>query len=295
MKISVVMTTYNGSKFVIEQLESIRRQTHQVNEVIIADDQSTDDCVKMVEAFINEHKLINWSIYVNEKNMGWKKNFFYALEKATGDYIFLCDQDDVWNPQKVEIMISEMEENKQISLLTSDMSFVEKYEINKRKRSCIYLEKNKILHVTKPGAVYCFRRELFEKVKKYWDFSMPHDAQLWFAAMIENGIYNISMPLIYYRRHEGTATGHDVGTLQKKMKNLEFEQSALTYIKNYCNAEKIGKEFSKRIRRAEKYLAVREKMLKQKSIVQGIRNLPQLSFYIKVSTYLGDLRAIIKK
>lgn len=92
MKVSVVMTTYNGEKYVCEQLNSIYRQTQPPNEVIICDDCSTDKTAQIINEFIEKHNLTNWIFSVNQENKGWQRNFLEAMEKATGDILFLCDE-----------------------------------------------------------------------------------------------------------------------------------------------------------------------------------------------------------
>ena len=102
MKTSVVLSAYNGEKFILEQLESIRIQTVPVDEVIILDDCSTDNTAKICQDFIFRHNLSHWHIEVNTQNKGFVQNFYAGFQKATGEIIFICDQDDIWQPNKVE-------------------------------------------------------------------------------------------------------------------------------------------------------------------------------------------------
>ena len=102
--ISLVMTTYNGSKHIRKQLESLLLQTKQPNEVLIFDDQSTDDTVEIISEYIHANCLFNWTVVKNQNRVGWKKNFIEGIKKASGDYIFLSDQDDIWYPEKIEKM-----------------------------------------------------------------------------------------------------------------------------------------------------------------------------------------------
>ena len=106
--ISVAMTTYNGERYIKEQLESIINQTRKVDEIIIFDDCSKDKTVQIIREAIKETE-IKIFLTVNEKNVGYIENFRRAIEKSTGDYIFLCDQDDVWMNDKVEKMLDIME------------------------------------------------------------------------------------------------------------------------------------------------------------------------------------------
>lgn len=95
MKVSLVMAVYNGEKYLIEQLDSIRKQTYPIDEVILIDDVSTDNSYELIHQYIDGYKLINWKLIKNENNLGYRKNFKKGLEIVDGDIIFLSDQDDL--------------------------------------------------------------------------------------------------------------------------------------------------------------------------------------------------------
>ena len=124
MKISLVMATYNGAKYLNEQLDSIKNQTLKLDEVIIVDDVSTDDTSYLVEKYISNHQL-NWMFIKNEKNLGYKGNFKKGLAHASGDVIFLCDQDDIWHLDKVERMVEALKNHLEIKALASSFNFVD--------------------------------------------------------------------------------------------------------------------------------------------------------------------------
>ena len=103
--ISVVIATFNGEKYILQQLKSIENQTIKPDEVIISDDYSTDNTLKL----INEFKLsssLKIILLVNKKRLGYAKNFERALLSSRGNYVFLSDQDDFWLPNKISFMIN---------------------------------------------------------------------------------------------------------------------------------------------------------------------------------------------
>lgn len=103
MKISIAMATYNGGKFLRDQLESLVGQTRLPDELVITDDGSTDDTLAIVEAFARSAPFeVRWAR--NAVNLGYSGNFNKALMETTGDLVFLSDQDDVWFPEKLERM-----------------------------------------------------------------------------------------------------------------------------------------------------------------------------------------------
>ena len=102
--ISLVMTTYNGLKYISEQLDSIRTQTLLPDEVLIYDDRSTDGTYEYVQEYIDRYNLHTWKVYRNKENKGYSLNFSNAIDAAKGELIFLCDQDDIWHSDKIEKM-----------------------------------------------------------------------------------------------------------------------------------------------------------------------------------------------
>ena len=104
MKISVVIAAYNGAKFLAEQLQSICEQTVMPYEVVICDDGSTDGTVRVAEEAAAKYDGIKFNISVNTSSLGCDRNFERAISLASGDVIYLADQDDVWLADRLEIM-----------------------------------------------------------------------------------------------------------------------------------------------------------------------------------------------
>ena len=120
MKISVVLSSYNGEKYIEEQLNSLYFQILKPDEILIIDDCSTDNTVNIIENFIKKNNLDNWILIKNDKNLGWKKNFIEGFKKATGNLIFPCDQDDIWHREKIQKMTQIMMQRKEILLIVSN-------------------------------------------------------------------------------------------------------------------------------------------------------------------------------
>ena len=102
--ISVSLTTYNGSSYITEQIESIMNQTIKVDEIVICDDCSTDETISILYSYSNKYSNL-FKIIQNNKQLGCAKNFEKAIANTSGDFIFIADQDDVWKEDKVEKMI----------------------------------------------------------------------------------------------------------------------------------------------------------------------------------------------
>jgi len=124
MKVSVVMCTYNGQRFLPEQLRSLVNQSRMPDELIVCDDCSGDDTLTILNEFSATSPFVT-SVVTNETNIGVLRNFERALSRATGDVIFLCDQDDVWNQSKVRWMLECFERDSDTGIVISDAELVD--------------------------------------------------------------------------------------------------------------------------------------------------------------------------
>ena len=98
------MCTFNGEKYLREQLDSILNQTHPLEELIIQDDCSTDSTLDIIKEYQKENPIIKW--FLNEEKKGVNENFFSVMHKAKGDYIAISDQDDIWELDKIEKQVN---------------------------------------------------------------------------------------------------------------------------------------------------------------------------------------------
>lgn len=119
------MATFNGAKYLQEQLDSFLWQTRLPDELVVCDDGSTDATPQILEAF-RQQAPFAVRIYRNEANLGYIKNFEKALSLCMGDIIFLSDQDDVWFCDKVETMAAILAKRQDIFVLQTDMVLADK-------------------------------------------------------------------------------------------------------------------------------------------------------------------------
>jgi len=110
MKISIALATFNGAKHLAEQLDSIKRQSLQPLDLVVSDDASTDDTAEIARAFAREAGF-EVTVDVHEKFPGYNENFIRAIMQCKGDVIALCDQDDVWSENKLEVAAAEFRDS----------------------------------------------------------------------------------------------------------------------------------------------------------------------------------------
>lgn len=251
--ISVVMTTYNGEKYIEEQLKSILRQTIKPDEVIICDDVSSDNTVLVINNII-ESSSINIVLYINQKNLGFIKNFRQAIMKASGNYIFLCDQDDLWEEDKIEKTINLMKEKNVlmactgIRLIDKNGVIISDTEVFKSDpiqgyeawtNQCYQISLKRLVWGNFcPGCTYCFTREIADVYEKIENNVVPHDLQLlYIASNMDKAIY-IDEPLSRYRLHENNTVGmNNKEPMHKrhfKPRNIRFleELDKVQFIRN---------------------------------------------------------------
>ncbi len=299
MKISIALSTYNGERFIKEQLNSLINQTRLPDEVIISDDRSSDSTNDIIDEFIKENKLTNWIHYKNEQNLGWKKNFVNTIAKTTGDLIFTCDQDDIWYARKLEYMEKIMTEKNYIQLLVSSFDYSmndisEKLDINKLQKVEF---NNRFMFVQFPGCVYCFRKSMFDNAFGWWHDDYPHDALLYRYAIINDGLYKINMPLIYYRRHENTATGHEYKSVGTKIESMKYYLKALDKINEYLVNNDLDnfKYKEKHIKKCTEWCNLRLEFLKSHKFFLWLKLFGYIKYYYNFKSYIADLIMVLTK
>ena len=214
--IAVIMSTFNGSEFIVEQLTSIMNQSLKVNKVVICDDFSKDNTCELIEEFINENRLSDkWILIRNEENVGWRKNFHNLIKSISSDFIFLCDQDDIWFNEKVARMVDCLVENPKIEVLTSNFrQFSQSDEISldnnsETRNSNIYSWDLSFFNsVERPGCTYLIRGDFIRKLNSslFFDGQNAHDAVIWSVSCARGTLYNFDTALIFWRRHQSSAT-----------------------------------------------------------------------------------------
>lgn len=207
MKISVCMATYNGEKYIREQMDSILKQLSPEDEVIVSDDGSNDKTLAILESY-HDPRII---IYQNNMH-NYTRNFENAISKSTGDIIFLADQDDVWLDNKVETVLNVFKKTN-ADLIVTNVS------ITNGKLDVIDPSHFQSSHVTKGfiknwlgtryiGSAMAFQRRILDKV-----LPIPGDSKYiahdyWIACICEKYYKTelIQEPLMLYRRHGDNAS-----------------------------------------------------------------------------------------
>jgi glycosyltransferase involved in cell wall biosynthesis len=207
--VSVCMATYNGGEFIYDQISSVLPQLSFDDELIISDDGSQDETISIIQSF-NDPRI---RLFRNKSNIGVVKNFENALIKAQGDYIFLCDQDDVWFNNKVQLCCELL---KEFDIVVSDCHIVDRDlnivepsyfdYLNSRAGLFRNLSKNTYL-----GCCLCFKRLILKLIIPFPEKIPMHDIWIGFVGGLFYKVRFEPIPMMLYRRHSYTFTHKKVG------------------------------------------------------------------------------------
>lgn len=220
--LSVALCTYNGEKYITKQINSILMQSTPVDEIVICDDGSTDRTIAILEE-IKQNGSTDIIIHRNTQNIGVCANFESAISLCKGDIIFLSDQDDIWEKDKVKTIVSWFDAHPQKSAVFTDASLINENDnsfsektlwecvgFNKKMRR--YFDKGLSLETffinKATGATMAIRKEIGFPFAKYCNNdNVLHDYCIALKALDNDGLGYIDKPLIKYRLHGNQQAG----------------------------------------------------------------------------------------
>lgn len=252
-QIDILLSTYNGNKYLQELLISIITQTYQNWQLIIRDDGSTDVTIDIIQRFAK--KFPSKIIYIDDdyNNLGPSQSFSKLMQYSKANFIMFCDQDDIWLNNKIELTIEKMlllEEESPITplLVHTDLTVVDKdlqvisnSFLNYQKINPAYKNLNNLLlQNIATGCTMMINRQLKELAHPIPDQAIMHDWWIALVASIHSGVHHINASPILYRQH-----GEN---------NIGAEKYSINYFLNrYGNVN----ESIKRIIKQGKYLSTR--------------------------------------
>lgn len=208
--ISVCIATYNGEKYIKEQLDSILPQLSDDDEIIISDDGSSDSTIEIVENYDHRIKIIRHKKQHERFILDYSThNFENALNYAKGDFIFLSDQDDVWLPNKVKEMVCDLKKGFWLSMCDCKVCNEEKEILEQSYFKANGTSINILKLIVCPRIVGCcmaIRKELLGIALPFPKTKVGHDLWLLLLAAYIGKAHKLDIPLHLYRRHGNTVT-----------------------------------------------------------------------------------------
>ena len=224
MKVNIVLSTYNGAKFLAEQIESIQKQTFTDWQLLIRDDGSTDETPQIIQQFATSDKRIKFINADNRENFGVIKNFFTLVKFELADYYFFSDQDDVWLPNKMATMLDEAQKHDQakplmiymdLSVVDQNLVVTQPSMIQSQSHHANTTLRPELTENTVTGGVSMINQALASRWQSTEQIIM-HD---WYLALLATAIGElvyIDQPGELYRQHENNVLG--ARTLRKRLK-----------------------------------------------------------------------------
>lgn len=226
-KVSILVATYNGEKYLRKQLDSILNQTYQNLEIIVQDDGSTDSTLEILKEYADKDPRVSAS--KNKHNLGIIQNFYDLIDKSSGDYIAISDQDDIWELNKIEVLLKHIGDQ---SLIYTDSLLI---DANDQSRGMTLLEKlghkpksgrlltDLFTHNTISGHACIFRSDLKEGILKFRNMSrnkgFMYDQVIGTIASFNQGIAYYAKPLTLHRIHD--SNNHNTFKQTEKRSHLK--------------------------------------------------------------------------
>lgn len=238
MRTAVAMALYNGARFIEKQLDSIRLQTQAPDCVVMCDDGSKDGTVQIVKDYICRYGLEKmWHIYVNEQNLGYIRNFYKAISLCEADIVFLSDQDDIWDLEKIEKMTKIMEQRKDALLLSCKYGIIDSDDnsissvlekTGPEDETVKQISVSDILRAYRwPGMVMCIRKNFFEQISSVvGEHHVAHDLMFATLAADRSGFYEYHYVGAFHRRHDNNTAREEhritkLLNLERKLRDID--------------------------------------------------------------------------
>ncbi len=306
-KVSVLMCTYNGDKYIEKQLYSICNQTVTPDEIVIVDDCSKDNTISIVKKIKEKNSNIEFKIINNKHNIGFIANFMNGLKHVNGDLIFLSDQDDIWYPEKIVSVVNIFLSHSDALVVNNAYELIDENDcIIKslfafRQKNDEKLEKVDWKEFIKspryPGMSMTIKRKLLSFLVSVPNDMIPaHDWLLNEAASRRFGMYYYRKKLGGYRQHSSNTVGiikdgNCEELLKKRMHTLMFFKKTHDYLKLvYGNDDEMGAFIEKLI------LLDTERMnnFKNRSVLNVVFMYLKYWNEMSVRCFAGDLYSCVK-
>ena len=300
------MCTYHGVAHLRQQLESLLCQTLQPAECLICDDRSEDETVTMLEQF-RSLAPFPVRIVVNEKNIGSTRNFDQALELATGEFLALCDQDDIWHPQKLATLASILSADTELGGAFSDSDLIETtgktikaprsnrsqtlwglhgFNPGKQQR---FVEGGAIDMLLKHDVVTGATLMVRASLRSTWHPIPPswvHDGWITWMLAIHSRLAAVPEPLISYRVHAQQQVGTGGGSRLEKLRRIQRTERS-----RYAAVATQFEDLRDRVQQLQPHNVVLIEALNQKITFTKQRSLLPHSFLARVLWLLTHLFA----
>lgn len=300
--IDILLASYNGEKYIAEQIDSILNQTYKDWFLYIKDDCSTDNTLNIIRNYEKSYKDKIKVITSEIKSGSAKDNFFSMLRYSENEYIMTCDQDDVWLPDKIEITLNKMQEVEQADnnvpiLVHTDLKVVDE-KLNIIAESLMKMQNldfrrdklnNLLVQNIVTGCTVMVNRKLLNYIKLVPRQAIMHD---WWMALLASAlgiVYFIDTPTVLYRQHKNNDVGaknvKSIDYILRKLRNLNSVKDTIndTYIQAAELLNAIGDEADSR----------NNELIKQYSLFLKINKYQRIKRLIKYQYWKNGIIRVV--
>ncbi len=303
MKISIILPTYNGAKYLNQLLESLRGQSRKADEVLFIDDCSTDNTVNLINSGIEENGSNDWKVHLNAVNFGVWRNFKEGWRYASGDLILFCDQDDIWHKDKIGIFEEAFSKEPEMDVLACDKEdfsgefpYEDKaslsYDSHKLKKGAMY--RNSFFTFGCTGCCIGVRKSFLDKIYDYWESDdLAYDSYIRIMGLVKKSYYFYHEKLVFMRLHDNNTTKRGTDSHNYEFQKYDAESN--------CNLMDAASRFAEDIResgmsgitkRAADWASLRKRFYDNGKLLDGIRLFSFLDCYPRYKAYYEDLRYV---
>lgn len=258
-------------------------QSYEIDEVILVDDGSRDNTTHIAAKFIQEHQLErNWHLYTNDMNMGYASNFIGGVRISKGEYVFLCDQDDIWYSNRIKEMVKIMDSNDEIKVLgseyepfycTEDAPVISRAVLKKMNGNG-KLEHVKLNHKTIfigcEGCTMCIRQDFLRMIDPYWFSGWAHDEFVWKLSLCVSGLYIYHNRTLKRRLHSNNVSKRKYHNIEQRVKFLEDLKKSHSAMLTYANSLGLDKHSKHLINKNIQSVGLRVNLLSRLKLVNSL-------------------------
>lgn len=235
--VDIAMATYNGEKYISEQIDSIINQNYQNWKLYISDDGSMDDTVKIIKNFVSKDNRIE--LVNTERQGGVIQNFNKALEHTDAEFIVLSDQDDLWPKNRLEMLVTKISNHSgknQPRLIFTDLTLINEtgeiiaesfYKENSLNPLQNVERYNLLWNSTVYGCTTIMNRALLDMVLPIPTNAHMHDQWLAMKAHQNKGLVFFDVPTVLYRQHSENVVGGNKKNIFQKVRDSKSNSKAI--------------------------------------------------------------------
>ncbi len=297
MKIEILMATYNGGLYIENQILSLLAQSHKNWRLIIHDDGSQDETIKIIE----NYKAIDSRIVLVEDGIKFgnaASNFMHLLQLSEAEFIIFCDQDDIWFENKLMMLYTSLYKEEEACAVYCNAYAYNGQEITSNKVTLLHrnsLNNSLFLNSGVQGCSMMFNRKLLEKINIKPDFVCMHDHFVTIGAVTFGTLKYIDHSLMFYRQHNNNVTGNVPTNLFQRIKTfLDFNNPILDK-QHYEAIHSFYLVYADNMRLSSKLLFEEYLKYPRVNLFQRISIVFRNSFTIGESSLILLLKTLIRK